>query len=127
MKAGQAPAPSDIVVEMIQAAGDTGASMIRDLAAVIIRDGDVPSDWEQSFIVCIYKVDRGNYCGLKMTDQVMKVIERIVYGLIRQLVSTGDSQFGFVPGRGTTYAFFLLSGIYKRSIQLPTRDSTWLS
>ena len=55
MKAGKAPGPSGIVVEMIRAAGDMGASMIRDLAAAIIRDGKVPSDWEQSFIVCLYK------------------------------------------------------------------------
>ena len=53
MKAGKAPGPSGIVVEMIRAAGDMGTSMIRDLAAAIIRDGKVPSDWEQSFIVCL--------------------------------------------------------------------------
>ena len=38
----------------------------------------------------------------------MKVLERIVDGLIRQLVSIDDSQFGFVPGRGTTDAIFLV-------------------
>ena len=31
----------------------------------------------------------------------MKVLERIVDGLIRQLVSVPDSQFGFVQSRGT--------------------------
>ena len=51
MKFDKAPGPSSIVVEMIRAAGDMGASMIRDLAAAIISDGKVPSDWEQSFIV----------------------------------------------------------------------------
>ena len=51
MKAGKASGPSGIVVEMIRAAGDMGASMIHDLAAAIIRDGKVPTDWEQSFIV----------------------------------------------------------------------------
>ena len=45
---GKAPGPSGIVVEMIQAAGDMGASMIRDLVAAIICDGKVPSDWEHS-------------------------------------------------------------------------------
>ena len=55
MKAGKAPGPSGIVVEMIRAAGDMGASMIHDLAAALIRDGKVPSDWEQSFIVCLYR------------------------------------------------------------------------
>ena len=79
MKAGKAPGPSGIVVEMIRAVGDMGASMIRDLAAAIICDGKVPSDWEQSFIVCLYKgkgdaLERGNYRGLNLTEQVMKVL-----------------------------------------------------
>ena len=56
-----------------------GASMICDLAAAIIHDGKVPSDWEQCFIVCLYKgkgdaLERGNYRGLKLTEQVMKIL-----------------------------------------------------
>ena len=70
MKAGKAPGPSGIVVEMIRTAGDMGA-MIRDLAVAIIRDGKVPLDWQQSFIVCLYKgkgdaLERDNYRGLKL-------------------------------------------------------------
>ena len=112
MKSGKAAGPSGIVVEMIRAAGDVGAEMVRDLAVSIIREGKVPSDWERSFIVCLYKgkgdaLDRGNYRGLKLTEQVMKVLERIVDGLIRHVVSIDDSQFGFVPGRGTTDAIFV--------------------
>ena len=103
----------------IRAAGDMGASMIHDLAAAIIRDGKVPSDWEQSFIVCLYKgkgdaLERGNYRGLKLTEQVMKVLERIVDGLIRQVVSIDDSQFGFVPGRGTTDAIFVVRQLQEK-------------
>ena len=52
-------------------------------------------------------MDRGNYRGLKLTEQAMKILERIVDGLIRQVVSIDDSQFGFVPGRGTTDAIFV--------------------
>ena len=59
MKAGKAPGPSGIVVEMIRVVGDMGASMFRDLAAAIIRDGKVPSDWEQSFIFCFCKGKEG--------------------------------------------------------------------
>ena len=119
MKAGKAPGPSGIVVEMIQAAGDTGASMIRDLVVAIIRDGKVPSDWEQSFIVCLYKgkgdaLERGNYSGLKLTEQVMKILEMIVDGLIRQLMSVDDSHFGFVPGRGTTDAIFVVRQLQEK-------------
>ena len=33
----------------------------------------------------------GNYRGLKLTEQAMKILERIVDGLIRQVVSIDDS------------------------------------
>ena len=120
MKVGKAPGSSGIVVEMIRAAsGDTGASMIRDLTAAIIRNGKVPSDWEQSTSVCLYKgigaaLDTGNYCGFKLTEQVMKILERIVDVLIRPLVSVDDSQFGFVPGRGTTDAIFVIRQLQEK-------------
>ena len=76
--------------------------MIRDLATAFIPDGKVPTDWEESFIVCLYKgkgdaLDRGNYRGLKLTEQAMKILERIVGGLIRQVVSIDDSQFWLCP------------------------------
>ena len=119
MKAGKAPGPSGIVVDMIRAAGEMGASMIRDLAAATIRDGKVPSNWEQNFIVCLYKgkgdaLERGNYHGLKLTEQAMEVLERIVDGLTRQVVSIDDSQFGFVLGGGTTDAIFLVRQLQEK-------------
>ena len=53
MKLGKAAGPSGKVVEMIKAVGDTGATMIHNLATAIIGDDKVPTDWEQSFIVCL--------------------------------------------------------------------------
>ena len=123
MKSGKAAGPSGIVVGMIKAAGDTGATMIRDLATAIIRDGKVPADWEESFIVCLYKgkgdaLDRGNYQGLKLTEQAIK---RIVDGFIRQVVSIDDSQFGFVPGRGTTDAIFVVRELQEKYLAMNKR------
>ena len=59
-------------------------------------------------------LERGNYRGLKLTEQVMKVLERIVDGLIRQVVSIDDSKFGFVPGRGTTDAIFVVRQLQEK-------------
>ena len=59
-------------------------------------------------------MDRDIYRGLKLTEQVMKVLERIVDGLIRQVVSTDDSQFGFIPGRGTTDAIFVIRQLQEK-------------
>ena len=122
MKKGKAAGPSDKVVEMIiGSAGDTGVSMILDLEAAIICGGKVPSDWEQSFIICFSKgkggaLERGTYHGLKLTEQVMKVLERIVEGPIRQLVPIDDSQFGFGPGRGTTDAIFVVRQLQEKHL-----------
>ena len=128
MKSGKAAGPSGIVVEMIEAAGDTDATVIRDLATAIIRDGKVPTDWEQSFIVCLNKgkgdaLDRGNYQGLKLTEQAMKILERIVDGLIhvRQVVSIEYSQFGFVPGRGTTDSIFVVRQLQEKYLAVNKR------
>ena len=43
-----------------------------------------------------------------------KILERIVDCLIRQLVSIDDSHFGFVPGRGTTDAIFVVRQLQEK-------------
>ena len=43
-----------------------------------------------------------------MIDQVMKLLERIVEQLIRKKTQISDMQFGFMPGRGTTDAIFIV-------------------
>ena len=66
MKSGKSAGVSGKVVEMIKVARDTGDIMICDLATAVIRDGKVQTDWEQSFIVSLYKgkgdaLDSSNY------------------------------------------------------------------
>ena len=113
MKFGKAAGPSGIVAEMLKSAGDTGVAIMRNLVESIIREGRIPTDWEESHIVSLYKgkgeaLDRGNYRGLKLLDQAMKVLERVVDKLIRERVSIDEMQFGFMPGRGTTDAIFIV-------------------
>ena len=66
-----------------------------------------------SYILILFKgegdaLDRGNYRGLKLTEHAMKVMERIVDGLIREMIVIDEMQFAFVPGRGTTDAIFII-------------------
>ena len=66
MKTGKAAGPSGIVAEMLKASGDTGARLVADLANDMVRNGVIPSDWEDSFMINIYKgkgdaLERGNY------------------------------------------------------------------
>ena len=50
-------------VEMVRAAGDTGANMIRNIAIAIIRDGKVSADWEQSFVSSAFTRERAICSG----------------------------------------------------------------
>ena len=43
-----------------------------------------------------------------------RLFYKIVDGLIRQVVSIDDSQFGFVPGRGTTDAIFVVRQLQEK-------------
>ena len=57
---------------------------------------------------------RGNYRGLKLLDQVMKVMEHILATIIRTQVDIDAMQFGFMPGRGTTDAIFILRQVHEK-------------
>ena len=80
MKQGKAACPSGVISEMLKAAGEEGLKKLRLLAEMIFSSGEIPKDWEESHILNLYKgkgeaLDRGNYHGLKLTDQVMKLLE----------------------------------------------------
>ena len=44
------------------------------------------------------------------------MVERIIEVIIRDVVNVDDMQFGFMPGRGTTPAIFILGQIQKKYI-----------
>ena len=50
----------------------------------------------------------GSYRGVKLLEHGMKIIERVLERRIRALVDFGEAQFGFMPGKGTVDALFLV-------------------
>ena len=88
IESDKAAGPLGIVVELIKAAGDTGATIICDLATaitVMARSQLTGSKVSLSTFTrarVMYALDRGNYRGFKMTEQAMMILERIVNGLI---------------------------------------------
>ena len=82
----------------------------------------MPSEWDDIFISAYSKVkvklkDRSNYRGLKLTEHVLKVVEQIIEVIIHVAVNVDDMQFGFMPGRGTTDAIFVLRQIREKYIR----------
>ena len=87
----------------------------------IISEGFISTDWQESFIVNLYKgkgdaLNRGNYRGLKLIEQVMKVLERVVEGLIWQRIEIDEMQCGFMSGRGTTDAIFIVRQLQEKHL-----------
>ena len=121
MASGKAAGPSGIVAEMLKPVGEAGAVEVRDLIEDIISEGCIPTDWQESFIVSLYKgkgdaLNRGNYRGLKLIEQVMKVLERVMEGLVRQRVEIDEMQCGLMSGRGTTDAIFIVCQLQEKHL-----------
>jgi hypothetical protein len=121
MKPGKAAGPSGVVAEMLKSAGDECANVVRELAEKVICNAVVPIEWQESYIHNLFKgkgvaLERGNYRGLKLTDQVMKLIERLLDDSVRGMVDIDDMQFAFVPGRGTTDAIFIARQLQEKYI-----------
>ena len=112
---------SGIVAEMLKPVGEPGAIEVRHLIEDIISEGRIPTDWQESYIVSLYKskgdaLNRGNYRGLKLIDRVMKVLEHVVESLIRQRVEIDEMQCGFMSGRGTTDAIFIVCQLQEKHL-----------
>ena len=68
------------------------ASVALNIVAAYTSAAD--GTWELALACKGDALDRGNYRGLKLTEQSMKVIERIAYSLIIQVVTINWSTFG---------------------------------
>ena len=49
-----------------------------------------------------------NYRGIKLTSHTLKIWERVIDRRLRQEITIGEQQFGFMPNRSTTDAIFTL-------------------
>ena len=83
MKCGKAAGPSGIIAEMLKAAGEVGIELLTELTEVVFCNGVIPTDWQEGFILKLHKskgdaLDGGNYHGLELTDQVMKLLKRVL-------------------------------------------------
>ena len=99
----------------MKAAGGFGSRWMTYMINNIVKEGCIPDDWRKSILVHMYK-DKGkgdplvcgSYRAIKLLEQSMKVLERVLEKRIRCQVSIDNMQFGFMPGKGTTDAIFIL-------------------
>ncbi|MBJ5565719.1 reverse transcriptase family protein, partial [Salmonella enterica subsp. enterica serovar London] len=119
MKKGKAAGPTGVVTEMLKASQEVGVQWLTDLSNRIIDEGSFPVDWERSVIIPVYKgkgdpLECGSYRAVKLLEHAMKVVERVLEQRIRNQVRVDEMQFGFMPGKGTTDAIFLVRQLQEK-------------
>lgn len=97
-------------------AGEAGIDIISDLVNQVIAERVIPTEWELSTIENCYKgmreaFERGKYTGLKLTEQVLKAVERDTKKLMKQQLDINVMQFGFIPGCETTNVIFIFETV----------------
>jgi len=119
MKAGKALGPDNIPIEVWRCLGDVGITWLTKLFNNIFRSNKMPDEWRRSTLVPIFK-NKGdiqnctNYRGIKLMSHTMKLWERVIEHRLRRRTSVTKNQFGFMPGRSTTEAIFLVRQLMER-------------
>ena len=103
----------------MKASGGFGTRWMTDLINNIVKEGCIPDDWRKSILVPVYKRKSDLLvcvsCGaIKLLEQPMKVLERVLEKRIRCHVSIDNMQFGLMSGKGSTYAIFIMRQVQER-------------
>ena len=130
MKNNKSAGPSGVVVDMLKAAGDAGSYWVTDVCNAVIKEGKIPDDWCKSWMVNVYKgkgdaMECGSYRGIKLLEHVMKILERVIEGKVRNVVNIDSMQFGFMAGKGTTDAIFIVRQLEEK--YLAKKKQLWLA
>ena len=113
MKKGKAVGPHELPVEVWKCMGKMGIKFLTGLFKRLLMGERMPEEWRRSVLIPIYKNKRdaqccGNCRGIKLMSHTMKVWERIIEARLRDIVEISKHQYGFIPGKGTTDAMFVL-------------------
>ena len=79
----------------------------------VLDGGGMLEEWKTSVAVLIFKgkgdvMSCGAYRGVKLLENAIKIVKRMLEKRIRCLVNINKMQFGFMPRRGTIDALLSL-------------------
>ena len=79
----------------------------------------MPADWELCTIVNCYKgkgysLEKRKYRGVNLTDQVLKIPEKVINKVIKQQTNIDETQFDFMPVCGNKNAIFILRQLQQK-------------
>jgi len=93
--------------------------LANEIINVILKLKKMSDEWRNSTFVPIYK-NKGdvqnceNDKEIKLMSHTMKLWERIIEQSLGQETAVSENQFGFIPGRSTIEAIYLLRRLIER-------------
>ena len=124
MKKGKAPGPDDITVEHIEALEEFGKDKLTIFLNEIYDTGLIPSDMSKSIFIALPKKQGATECESQRTISLMshvtKILLRIIMKRVRSKLKTeiAEEQCGFVEGKGTSNAVYLIRILTKRAFEV---------
>ena len=117
MKAGKTGRPSEVVGEILKAAGKKGIKRLTELC------NQVAKRMELSTLIPIFEgkgdpMECGSYRAVKLLEHGIKVQEGVLKKKrLRQNMKIDDIQFGFVPGKGTVDVIFMVRQLQEKFLE----------
>lgn len=110
LSSDSAPGPDEVIYSMLKNLGSTGKQLLLKLINRIYKEGKMPKQWKEAYIIPILKEGKsssssGSYRPIALTSCISKILERMVNRrLVRVLETKGllpRHQCGFRKGRST--------------------------
>ena len=123
MKTGKATGPDGLSIELIKALEEFGIEKVTTLLNEIYDTGQIPVDMSRSIFIALPKKPRATDCELHRTISLMshvtKLLLRIIMMRVRNKINPeiAEEQCGFVEGKGTTNAIFILRTLIERALE----------
>ena len=121
MENRKAPGIDVITAEVLKAGGDPMVAMLHKIFNTVYDTEKTPKDWAKMMVTPIHKKgDKqtpANYRAISLLSIPGKVFSRVLLSRMQKKTeeATGESQFGFRPGRGTVDAIFIVRQIIEKA------------
>jgi hypothetical protein len=105
--------PDDIPIEIWRCLGDIAIVWLTKLFNIIFQFNKMHDEWKRSILIPIFN-NKGdiqsctNYRRIKLMSHTMKLWERVIEHRLRKLITISKNQFGFIPGKSSMEAIFLI-------------------
>lgn len=124
MKKGKATGEDGVSTELIEALEEMGINKITNIMNKIYDSGTIPQGMLTSTFIALPKKPKAAECGqhrtISLMSHITKILLRIIMLRIRNKIrpEIGEEQCGFVEGKGTMNAIYILKTLGERAMEM---------